>query len=39
MKELGEIFGRKQVSKEAFAEQLGGASQDDVDSLLASLMK
>ncbi len=39
MKELGEIFGRKQVSDEAFAEQLGGASQADVDSLLASLMK
>lgn len=39
MKELGEIFGKKQVSDEAFAEQLGGASQADVDSLLASLAK
>ena len=38
MKELGEIFGHKQqVSEEAFAEQLGGASQADVDALLASL--
>lgn len=40
MKELGEIFGRKQPeSAEAFADQLGGISQDDVDSLLASLQK
>lgn len=40
MKELGEIFGRKQPeSEEAFAEQIGGISQDDVDSLLASLQK
>lgn len=39
MKELGEVFGRKQANEEAFAEQLGGISQDEVDSLLASLSK
>jgi DNA-binding response OmpR family regulator len=39
MIQLGEIFGRKQVSEEAFAQQLGGISQADVDSLLASLQK
>lgn len=41
MKELGEVFGRKkqQESEEAFAEQLGGVSQSEVDDLLASLGK
>lgn len=37
MKELEEIFGQKPQSEEAFAQQLGGASQADVDALLASL--